>query len=109
MSEAKHTPGPWKSRRESAGAWKVGGGPIGEYPICTRLSTVEHMEEESYANARLIAAAPDLLEALEEAANALDVTAAYIREHTPNKATAEGIENDARKARAAISKAEGGQ
>jgi len=63
MSEAKHTPGPWE-------ACDVG--DYGDYDgRCRvilgddlRIAVVLGDHDESKANARLIAAAPDLLEAL---------------------------------------------
>ena len=65
-NEGKHTPGPWNLQLGTAGDWRVDRS-TSEWNICGRLSTVEHMERESFANAHLIAAAPDLLEALEDA------------------------------------------
>ncbi len=72
MTEQKHTPGPWAVRRESAidyrpncivsadggslVAWCAGGGPKRAI-----------MGPEEDANARLIAAAPDMLTALRTA------------------------------------------
>lgn len=55
---SKHTPGPWEVHSEPQGTWIMPPDPSGE-PIAkmTRWSAVE-------ADARLIAAAPDLLEAL---------------------------------------------
>lgn len=73
MSEAKHTPGPW---RVEDGELLAGGdsgavvlGSIhgaDDYPCCE-----EDIDAECKANARLIAAAPDLLALLEEAYDAL--------------------------------------
>ena len=62
MSEAKHTPGPWPIRRTDGGDIKSIG-PItsaGEYAFDTWLDVSDE-------DARLIAAAPDLLEALQRA------------------------------------------
>ena len=65
MNKPKHTPGPWRVKRSTHFAqndikeyfW-VGFGPIGdETPIFKKDLT------ENEANARLIAAAPELLEA----------------------------------------------
>ena len=68
---SKHTPGPWKIGAPP---------PNGEQTIGTEAgmmvavaTTGVGMEEETLANARLIAAAPDLLEALIEMTNALDL------------------------------------
>lgn len=60
MSE--HTPGPWLL--DPVSAWVVV--PDRDAPICALLWPTElRSEDETFANARLIAAAPDLLEALE--------------------------------------------
>lgn len=75
MGESKHTPGPWAVR----GACEiVGHGPAlpiggGEPVAGTTLAFVGYApgdgadKKTAEANARLIAAAPDLLDALEEA------------------------------------------
>ena len=67
MSE--HTPGPWKIERPS---WRRGGrndckqaitaGGFGTVAVCTRAN---HNQDIDSRNANIIAAAPDLLEALE--------------------------------------------
>ena len=56
-----HTPGPWQARGSKAGAHVVGGNPL------TLIVAFGHDEafEQNEANARLIAAAPDLLAALD--------------------------------------------
>ena len=78
MSEAKHTPGPWhleemgynsssyyiRGSSESGDRLTIGKGAVAHIP----RSTVNPME----ANARLIAAAPELLEALAEIVSAAD-------------------------------------
>ena len=58
--KTKHTPGPWASHAEVAG---VIYGPDG-YQVCTTPRTTRR-ETERDANARLIAAAPDLASALQ--------------------------------------------
>jgi hypothetical protein len=68
MSEAKHTPGPWRVGK---------GGPNGCPTVGTEkglmVAMVSHGNSHpTQANARLIAAAPDLLEALEWALDAWD-------------------------------------
>lgn len=63
-----HTPGPWLAMRgtESTGRqvadWAVSDN-IDAW-ICTGPTWDDEYEEESFANARLIAAAPEMLEAL---------------------------------------------
>lgn len=56
---SKHTPGPWTAREPNGPGmgWRVGPAWLGEKP----------WSDETSANARLIAAAPDLLAALEAA------------------------------------------
>ena len=76
MSESKHTPGPWTI----CGMSSTAGGPVthlvvngsdgpalGEFGvfICA-VSPVESLNERDEANARLIAAAPDLYEVVRE-------------------------------------------
>jgi len=82
MSETKHTPGPWSLEH-----WDYGEGrPDETMPtICTddtavaqvlaifRPDDADHGESERDANARLIAAAPDLLAACEAAFNYVNV------------------------------------
>ena len=61
--EAKHTPGPW-AVWPHLDSYHIRGQ---EKDIAfTRPATETHMGKEEQANARLIAAAPDLLAALEE-------------------------------------------
>jgi hypothetical protein len=67
MSESSFTPGPWVfnplcARVDCGELSKIGG----LLPVCALLwPTDERSEAETEANAHLIAAAPDLLEALE--------------------------------------------
>ena len=88
----KHTPGPWKARK----AAKRGGYVIGQDPATPFIGghyvNISHTPQE--ANARLIAAAPDLL----EAAKAM-VAGGYVMDfESPEWAALE----------AAIARAEGG-
>lgn len=64
MSEAKFTPGPWCLFPIETG-WIVNQVGAPGY-VCT-LPSVSHRAAECAANARLIAAAPDLLEACKQA------------------------------------------
>lgn len=57
MSETRHTPGPWRSVHRSSGADIEAAGKV--------VAHVPWLDAEGMANARLIAAAPELLEALE--------------------------------------------
>lgn len=81
MGEGKHTPGPWFAdrdgnvwRRHPAELYQNGGGVAGDQPIAR--ATVGHFRWENKfpmeANARLIAAAPDLLEAAKLAEDIID-------------------------------------
>lgn len=69
----QHTPGPWEAVKSNRNqfAWDVIGA-LGMVPTIARLGLVDPHEEAVKANARLIAAAPELLEALKLAADQLD-------------------------------------
>ena len=67
--ETKHTPGPWKQYRDSRGNVRIQGNVAGG-PV----AFIEEMNNtggtpQDHANARLIAAAPELLEELSKLAN----------------------------------------
>jgi hypothetical protein len=92
MSENKYTPGPWESVRHSnslIGIRQKGSGD----DLCQVVQPAGRREQK--ANAHLIAAAPELLEALK---NTLSWLTSY-----PGEGTAQCYA----KARAAIAKAEG--
>jgi hypothetical protein len=68
----QHTPGPWVATQEFANRWRITA-PAAEGMVPESLAIVTHTVleagshgENTEANARLIAAAPDLLEALIE-------------------------------------------
>lgn len=61
----KHTPGPWRIDSGHEGGWMI----IGCDLVLCQRSPWAIRQEESKANARLIAAAPDLLEAAENLEN----------------------------------------
>ena len=63
MSKKKHTPGPWAIRENSATIIAKDKGDC----WVTRAKAYGHNPEEITANARLIAAAPEMLNALKEA------------------------------------------
>lgn len=60
MSGAAHTPGPWEWTQDEAGQWFLSPGIL----ISDASDGTPGGDEHDQANARLIAAAPDLLEAL---------------------------------------------
>jgi hypothetical protein len=65
MSDAKFTPGPW-----SAKDWRICRNVVGDATgfrfICDTATNKESRNDENAANAKLIAAAPDLLAACQE-------------------------------------------
>ena len=61
MSAAKHTPGPWT--QDKYGNVKT---PSGGMLVTDGVALGGYSTEETRANARLIAAAPELLEALKD-------------------------------------------
>jgi len=66
MSKQKHTPGPWKANLYLGGAYAIDRiAPNGDR--LARVATVDGALE-TMANARLIAAAPDLLEVVKKCA-----------------------------------------
>ncbi len=72
---AMHTPGPWRIEpNEGRFCWsQINGDGWGSLAqVCTRLVGDDFDHPEGVANARLIAAAPELYEALENAVNALE-------------------------------------
>lgn len=72
---AKHTPGPWSADAEGEIAFCVEGMVEGHPEIvCEVLFQVNGMDREmGAANAQLIAAAPDLLESLQELLSRVDL------------------------------------
>ena len=97
--EVKHTPGPWAYRPSNSGHFIAGAGANSGY-----LAEVRHCRtnQDVKADARLIAAAPELLEALTDAVIDFDNWAAH-EDNYPH----EHLVVWAEKARAAIAKAKG--
>ena len=91
----KHTPGPWHYFETADGICRVK--PLNRKYIVAECSAMEPQCEEQRSNARLIAAAPELLEALKDTLQLLEVYCGDFEEATRNQACA------------AIAKAEGGQ
>lgn len=93
MIDTKHTPGPWKATKDPHGA-------SGDYCIgmATDVARIDRVAVCSERDARLIAAAPEMLEALQR------LSAQCTRLRLPGQP-----ETDAEKtARAVIAKATGG-
>ncbi len=99
MSQTKHTPGPWSVFDYKEGGLTVVSDTHGAYVAkCDGISATIGSAEELMANARLIAAAPDLLRLLEDAIP-------YIEEGEQfNKPSCRGL---SKAARAAIAMATG--
>lgn len=90
---SKHTPGPWAQKPPRIGAAITIYGPDGEFPIATTCSNTSpatmqaHRDGTVAANARLIAAAPDLLKRLKALLNYANM-GAYDRAKAVNAARA---------------------
>lgn len=109
MSEGKHTQGPWVFARANERDFHVRPTgramlqrTIGYRPIATVKHDKRLPESEAYANAALIAAAPELLAALQEVTMVLDALL-NVRGNEPDQDSISG------RARAAIAKATGGK
>ena len=106
-SVAGHTPGPWTYSTEP----HPNGCPIIGHEglmIAMLAHSVNHedQKEEALANARLIAAAPELLEAMTRAANRIDHMSLYLEGPESRRLDALDWTEDAR---AAIAKATAGE
>ena len=103
MADVKHTPGPWAVDSDGSG-WYIEATPERGHSLAF-IASPEFQEEpdtsasEAEANARLIAAAPDLLEALQWLVDILP---------DPDLDNDELQRTWTRRARAAIAKATGG-
>jgi hypothetical protein len=98
-TQATHTPGPWKEKR------KLAIYSADDEPICAVFPA--ETEERSKADARLIAAAPDLLEALRRARDSIADMFAGMQFHPDHKDIEAPLLVALSNARAAITKAEG--
>lgn len=103
MSE-KHTPGPWCVSEDDASGQAVVRGEHIEIATCWH-HCVGSIEIEMRANARLVAAAPDLLAALQGAIGALEFSQDFHRDLGNEDQAFAADRLDA--ARAAIAKATG--
>ena len=95
MTNTQHTPGPWTYKRDYTRPDAIGGDYF--YDICDADGKPLNIVVFGEANARLIAAAPDMLEALKDIVENLSMQAAMQR-YAPGLLAA---------AHAAIAKAEG--
>lgn len=108
---AKHTPGPWRVARDNYGITRIWGmdgegDDAGECDIACAEGDGSIPPERREANSRLIAAAPDLLEALEVATLELHEANLAIRNRNQMRNPELTIAAE-QKAKAAISKALG--
>lgn len=69
---SKHTPGPWLQNKYGSVVDRAGDG-VQFRGVSTLCSGSDERIEEAEANTRLIAAAPDLLEALEDCVQAMQM------------------------------------
>lgn len=65
---SKHTPGPWRIESQPHVVWSNYGALIARVPVY--IGERDELWEEKIANARLIAAAPEMLNAIEAFINA---------------------------------------
>lgn len=70
---AKHTPGPWELRSDDMGGLSSLIYPVGSESPTASVTGYYSSRRQTLPNARLIAAAPELLEALTDALCALEV------------------------------------
>jgi hypothetical protein len=116
MSAAKHTPGPWRAYDEYPEIIEFstkGGGDFGGMKVSVsgiNYRTGMHvMAAEQAANMRLIAAAPDLLESLQDLADAAQARENPMGDPCALLAAQANLRDAAKRARAAISKATGSE
>lgn len=103
MAETKHSPGPWKLAYDKGSNRDI---MTNNARVATAwLAYVT--PEEYHANAHLIAAAPDLLEALRELDAAIDDEALYEPDDDEHAKALDRLIEAQKAARAAIAKAEG--
>ncbi len=102
-----HTPGPWRIQGNGTLNHPVSGRPLTTVRFETSLGTFEVLDEtnEPDANAQLIAAAPDLLHALEQ----LFEHCSMIHKHWGDGCNQKQADAAIKAGRAAIAKAGGAQ
>lgn len=110
MNEHKHTPGPWHTSRNERLPYLI----YASDGYVVADVKVYHGRHDIMANARLIAAAPELLDALEGVCEALEVTLSRLgvcglgdgKDHKVDESSWGGT-SELQGARAAIAKARG--
>lgn len=103
QQQAQHTPGPWETDR-GAYVHQIGGGTVARAYAGGAAARTKEGKAEEEANARLIAAAPELYAALRECEKELRLLNVTLNgEQRPNTTMARAIET----ARAALAKVEG--
>lgn len=85
MIDTEHTPGPWKLWQNDVGAFVIS---QGDAAILCQRNDWDHRAAESSANARLISAAPDMLEALMEFVSMFPTVPGSIGDEVRQKARA---------------------
>lgn len=101
MAEKSYTPGPWTAKSDGTHHYHIASKP---YAVGT-LQAFDHPGINGPANARLIAAAPELLEA---AKKALAEAESWIHDQLDGTSSLEGALAELEPVRAAIAKATGG-
>lgn len=114
--ETKHTAGPWEADKVAVRSSGPDGRQVCLCEISVRGRSYYETYDEAIANASLIAAAPDLLNALAAACTSLELHAASARHYAAagwdtaaNTGLAAELERNAGYYREIIAKAEGAQ
>jgi len=86
MNEQKHTPGPWSATKQSKTSYRIdtAGEQFPEWKGLAHVFIAVGTEDESKANASLIAAAPDMLAALKECQGVLETAGRYFPKSIQN-------------------------
>lgn len=77
---AKHTPGTWTAHKLENGTIVIKEAGLFEKGYSDRIAELHEYPQNIEANSKLIAAAPELLEALEETANTLKFLSEHLTE-----------------------------
>ena len=84
MPEAKYTPGPWVASTDAIGVVFIpGDNPDGRHPETVAVVQMPRGSEETAANAQLIAAAPEMLAALQKIVQVYKGTAVHMSYMAP--------------------------